>query len=49
MSALDNINFSMKEDTVTIGTAGINKYWKMRQEQRSPKYTTDIKEIRKVE
>jgi DNA polymerase V len=49
MNALDNINFSMKEDTVTIGTAGINKYWKMRQEQRSPKYTTDIKEIRKVE
>ena len=48
MSAIDNINFSMKEDTVTIGTAGINKHWKMRQEQRSPKYTTDIKEIRKV-
>jgi len=39
----------IKEDTVTIGAAGINKHWKMRQEQRSPKYTTNIKEIRKVE
>jgi DNA polymerase V len=40
MLAMDNINFSQGADTVVIASAGNSKVWKMRQEQRSPYYTS---------
>ena len=40
MSAIDNINSSQGPDTITVGAAGKSKTWKMRQEMRSPLYTT---------
>ena len=48
MQAIDNINFSTKEDTVVVASAGVNKHWKMRQELRSKKFTTNWNEIPNV-
>lgn len=48
MSALDNINFSMRDDVVKFASAGLTKNWKMRQELRSPRYTTRWDEIPEV-
>lgn len=45
MSAIDNINFSQGADTITVGAAGKSKTWKMRQEMRSPLYTTRWDEL----
>ena len=49
MNTIDNINFSMRDDTVKFGSSGMNKSWKMRQELRSGRYSTrwgDLKEVR---
>ncbi len=40
MLVLDNINSAIRPDMVVMARAGINKHWKMRQELRSPKFTT---------
>jgi DNA polymerase V len=40
MHTIDNINFSMRDDTVKFGSSGMNKDWKMRQELRSGRYST---------
>ena len=48
MNAVDNINFSMREDTVKFGSSGMNKSWKMRQELRSGRYSTRWEELRTV-
>ena len=48
MNTIDNINFSMRDDSVKFGSSGMNKNWKMRQEKRSRRYSTrweDLKEI----
>lgn len=45
MHALDNINFSMRDDVVKFGSAGTEKNWKMRQDLRSPRYTTRWEEL----
>jgi DNA polymerase V len=48
MNTIDNINFSMRDDSVKFGSAGMNKNWKMRQEKRSRRHSTrweDLKEI----
>ncbi|HVU57478.1 MAG TPA: Y-family DNA polymerase [Puia sp.] len=49
MHAIDNINFSMRDDSVKFGSSGMNKDWKMRQELRSPRHSTrweDLKEVK---
>ena len=49
MNTIDNINFSMRDDSVKFGSAGMNKNWKMRQELRSERYSTrwgDLKGVR---
>jgi DNA polymerase V len=48
MNMVDNINFSMRDDTLKFASAGIAKNWKMRQELRSPRYTTRWEELYKV-
>jgi DNA polymerase V len=45
MNALDNINFSMRDDVVKFASTGTKRDWKMRQELRSGRYTTRWKEI----
>jgi len=49
MNTIDNINFSMRDDSVKFGSSGMNKNWKMRQEKRSDRHSTrweDLKEVR---
>ena len=48
MNAIDNINTAMRDDVVKFAAAGITKNWKMRQEMRSPRYTTRWEELREV-
>ena len=45
MQAIDNINFSMRNDVLKFATAGIQKNWKMRQEKRSRRFTTRWDEL----
>ncbi|HLK28771.1 MAG TPA: Y-family DNA polymerase [Puia sp.] len=48
MSALDNVNFSMRDDVVKFCSSGVNKNWKMRQEHRSERHSTRWDELREV-
>jgi DNA polymerase V len=45
MSVLDNVNFAMRDDMVKFAASGTNRDWKMRQELRSPRYTTRWEEM----
>ncbi len=45
MSTLDNVNFAMRDDVVKFAASGTNRDWKMRQELRSPRYTTRWEEM----
>jgi len=48
MHTVDNINFSMRDDSVKFGAAGTNKNWKMRQELRSGRYSTRWEDLQHV-
>jgi DNA polymerase V len=48
MSAIDNVNFSMRDDVVKFCASGLNKDWKMRQELRSKRHSTRWEEIKEV-
>lgn len=48
MDAIDNINFSLRDDSVKWGASGIDKHWKMRQELRSGRHTTRWEELKRV-
>ena len=48
MDVMDNINFSMRNDTVKFASTGIKRNWKMRQEFHSPRYTSRWDELFKV-
>ena len=48
MSAVDNVNFSMRDDPVKFCSTGVNKDWKMRQELRSERYSTRWTELKTV-
>ncbi len=48
MNALDNINFSMRDDMVKFASSGLDRDWKMRREFRSPRYTSRWKELKTV-
>jgi DNA polymerase V len=48
MSAIDNVNFSMRDDVVKFATSGTTENWKMRQEYRSKRYTTRWEELYEV-
>ena len=48
MSAIDNVNFSMRDDVVKFATSGTRKNWKMRQEYRSKRHTTRWEELYEV-
>jgi DNA polymerase V len=48
MSAMDNINFSMRDDVLKFAASGTTRDWKMRQEKRSPRYTSRWNELCEV-
>ncbi|MEI9955127.1 MAG: Y-family DNA polymerase [Ferruginibacter sp.] len=48
MDMIDNINFSQRDDILKFAASGTTKDWKMRQELRSPRYTTRWNELYKV-
>lgn len=48
MSMLDNVNFAMRDDMVKFAASGTKRDWKMRQELRSPRYTTRWEELFQV-
>lgn len=48
MSMIDNINFSQRDDILKFAISGTKRNWKMRQELRSPRYTTRWAEMYKV-
>jgi DNA polymerase V len=48
MSMLDNVNFAMRDDMVKFAASGTKRDWKMRQELRSPRYTTRWEELYEV-
>lgn len=45
MSAVDNINFSHRDDIIKYVASGLKRNWKMRQELRSKRYTTRWDEL----
>lgn len=45
MQAVDNINFSHRDDIVKYVASGLKRNWKMRQELRSKRYTTRWDEL----
>jgi DNA polymerase V len=45
MSMLDNVNFAMRDDIIKFAASGTTRDWKMRQELRSPRYTSRWEEI----
>ncbi|MEO6329315.1 MAG: Y-family DNA polymerase [Ginsengibacter sp.] len=49
MGAIDNLNFSLRDDAVKFASSGLTRNWKMRQELRSPRYTSRWEELREVE
>jgi DNA polymerase V len=48
MDMMDNINFSMRDDMLKFAASGTARNWKMRQEMRSPRYTSRWDELREV-
>jgi DNA polymerase V len=45
MNVIDNINFSQRDDILKFASSGTTRDWKMRQELRSPRYTTRWEEM----
>ncbi|MEO7531249.1 MAG: Y-family DNA polymerase [Sediminibacterium sp.] len=45
MSMIDNVNFAMRDDVLKFASSGTERNWKMRQELRSPRYTTRWDEL----
>lgn len=45
MEMIDNVNFSQRDDVLKFAATGTSRDWKMRQELRSPRYTTRWEEL----
>ena len=48
MGMIDNVNFSMRDDVLKFAASGTTRNWKMRQELRSPRYTSRWDELCEV-
>ncbi|MEO5595358.1 MAG: Y-family DNA polymerase [Chitinophagaceae bacterium] len=48
MGMIDNVNFSMRDDVLKFAASGTTRDWKMRQELRSPRYTSRWEELFEV-
>jgi len=49
MKAIDNINFSQRDDIVKYVASGLQRNWKMRQELRSKRFTTRWDELYEIQ
>ncbi len=45
MNMLDNVNFAMRDDVLKFARSGTTRNWKMRQDLRSPRYTSRWEEM----
>jgi DNA polymerase V len=45
MNMVDNVNFAMRDDILKFAASGTTRDWKMRQELRSPRYTSRWEEL----
>jgi DNA polymerase V len=45
MQAIDKVNDSFGQQKIKLASQDLNKVWKMRQEELSPRYTTNLNEI----
>lgn len=48
MAAMDKINRKMGKESIKLASEGFKRPWKMRQENKSPSYTTNWKDILKI-
>lgn len=48
MEAMDNINFSQRDDVVKYAASGLTRNWKMRQEMRSKRFTSRWDELYEI-
>jgi len=48
MEAVDNINFSNRDDIIKYAASGLKRNWKMRQELRSKRFTTRWDELYEI-
>lgn len=48
MSMIDNVNFAMRNDVLKFASSGTSRDWKMRQDHRSPRYTTRWEELYEI-
>jgi DNA polymerase V len=48
MSAIDQLNSRFGRGAVKISTQGAHREWQMRQERKSPNYTTEWDEIPEI-
>lgn len=48
MIAMDKINHKMGKESIKLASEGFKRPWKMRQENKSPSYTTNWKDILKI-
>lgn len=48
MDMIDNVNFSQRDDVLKFAASGTTRDWKMRQELRSPRYTTRWNELYEI-
>lgn len=48
MDMIDNVNFSQRDDVLKFAASGTTRDWKMRQELRSPKFTTRWDELYEI-
>jgi DNA polymerase V len=45
MKAMDSINRKMGKESIKLASEGFKRPWKMRQENKSPSYTTDWEQV----
>jgi DNA polymerase V len=45
MAVMDKLNLAFGRGTIRVGAAGVTQRWAMRSENRSPRYTTNWKEL----
>jgi hypothetical protein len=48
MEAIDNINFSHRDDMIKYLASGLTRNWKMRQELRSRRFTSRWNELYEI-
>ena len=48
MTAMDNINKKMGKEAIKLASEGFKRPWKMKQENKSPSYTSKWDEVLKV-